>query len=489
MSIQVELWDTNQANLLVLPEGPVAANDLRTEFAQCSAAQSRVVGKLRSIKNQITYPAVAAVSDSDGKTIGYFVRWRRISPTANGRKQLADLLGNNAELYFGNVDGDFWTDLESVILGPQPNQQGSLEISHYDRNGHSVMGLGRPIKGTPWLVVLEFPDQVFLSPAKAFLRRMVFFGVILLTIGVLVALLLSRSITRPLHALTEAAAGISDGDYSRFVQINTRDELGVLARAFNLMTARVRDSQRELESEVHQRTAQLKAANKELEAFSYSVSHDLRAPLRHINGFSQSLLEDYEDQLDDVGKGFLRELRSASKEMAQLIDEVLELARITRSEMHPEVVNLSEQAQLISAELQRGKSERQVLVNVEKDLIAEGDRRLLRILLSNLLENALKFTAKRDHPEITFGKLQQNGESTYFIRDNGAGFEMAYVHKLFSAFQRLHSAREFEGTGIGLATVQRIVHRHGGNVWAEGAVNQGATFYFTLPGFKEVDGG
>ena len=190
--------------------------------------------------------------------------------------------------------------------------------------------------------------------------------------------------------------------------------------------------------------------------------------------------------LAQVGKGFLRELRNASKEMAQLIDEVLELARITRSEMHPEVVNLSEQAQLISAELQRDKSQRQVFVNIEKDLIAEGDRRLLRIMLSNLLENALKFTAKRDHPEITFGKQQHNGESTYFIRDNGAGFEMAYVHKLFSAFQRLHSAREFEGTGIGLATVQRIVHRHGGNVWAEGAVNQGATFYFTLPG-KPVD--
>ena len=248
----------------------------------------------------------------------------------------------------------------------------------------------------------------------------------------------------------------------------------------------VRRLNEELEQRVADRTAQLQAVNKELEAFSYSVSHDLRAPLRHINGFSQALLEDYTEKIDEVGKGYLREVRSASQEMAQLIDDVLQLARVTRSEMRREVVNLSDLARAIAAELKKREPTRKVILNLTDELATRGDKRLLRIVLNNLLGNAWKFTAKRPEAQISFGREQQNGETTYFIRDNGAGFDMAYVGKLFGAFQRLHTAGEFEGTGIGLATVQRIVYRHGGRVWAEGTVNQGATFYFTLPNSKET---
>jgi PAS domain S-box-containing protein len=237
----------------------------------------------------------------------------------------------------------------------------------------------------------------------------------------------------------------------------------------------------ELEQRVTERTAQLQAVNKELEAFSYSVSHDLRAPLRHIDGFSQALLEDYTDKVDEVGKNYLREVRSATQEMAQLIDDVLQLARVTRSEMHREVVNLSDLARSITAELKKREPKRQVVFNLSEELTTRGDKRLLRIVLNNLLGNAWKFTSQTGEAEITFGGEQKNGANTYFIRDNGAGFDMAYVGKLFGAFQRLHTVNEFEGTGIGLATVQRIVYRHGGRVWAEGAVNEGATFYFTLP--------
>ena len=242
----------------------------------------------------------------------------------------------------------------------------------------------------------------------------------------------------------------------------------------------------ELEQRVTDRTAQLQAANKELEAFSYSVSHDLRAPLRHIDGFSQALLEDYTDQLDDAGKNYLKEVRSASQEMAQLIDDMLQLARVTRSEMRREIVNLSETVHVIATELEQRNPKRSVKVDIEEGLAVRGDRRLLKIVLGNLLGNAWKFTSKRKDPQIAFGEAKTNGETSYFIRDNGAGFDMAYVGKLFRAFQRLHTAGEFEGTGIGLATVQRIVYRHGGRVWAEGAVNGGATFYFTLPNSKEI---
>jgi len=241
----------------------------------------------------------------------------------------------------------------------------------------------------------------------------------------------------------------------------------------------------ELEQRVVERTTQLQAANKELEAFSYSVSHDLRAPLRGIDGFSQALLEDYSDKLDDVGKGYLKEVRSASQEMAQLIDDVLQLARVTRTEMRSETVDLSGIAEAIVAQLRRRDPERNVEAEIEPGLITAGDKRLLEILLTNLLENAWKFTARRALAKIKFGREKRDGYACCVVRDNGAGFDMAYADKLFRAFQRLHTPTEFEGTGIGLATVQRIVQRHGGSAWAEGVVGKGASVFFTLSGLRE----
>lgn len=243
----------------------------------------------------------------------------------------------------------------------------------------------------------------------------------------------------------------------------------------------------ELEQRVLERTAQLAAVNQELEAFSYSVSHDLRTPLRAINGFSQALLEDYGDRLDGDGKYFLDRVRAASERMGQLIDVLLDLSRVTRNPMQLGHVNLSEMAHQIIYSLQEAQPERQISVEIQNGLVVAGDRRLLEVMMQNVLENAWKFTGKVAAPRIEFGVLERQEQPVYFVRDNGAGFDMAYVSKLFGAFQRLHHISEFEGIGIGLATVQRIVHRHGGQVWAESAPNEGATFYFTLTGQRQPE--
>lgn len=230
---------------------------------------------------------------------------------------------------------------------------------------------------------------------------------------------------------------------------------------------------------------ELELANKELEAFSYSVSHDLRAPLRSIDGFSQALLEDYEDKLDEEGRDYLRRVRAASQRMAQLIDDLLNLSRVSRAELRFEEVNLSALAEGIVAELRNAEPERQVEFVVAQDVTAYGDPHLLEVVLENLLRNAWKFTSKHASARIEFGVTEGDGDSAYFVRDNGAGFDMSYAGKLFTPFQRLHAEAEFPGTGIGLATAQRVVHRHGGRVWAEGEVEKGATFYFTLQSQRE----
>ena len=236
----------------------------------------------------------------------------------------------------------------------------------------------------------------------------------------------------------------------------------------------------ELEQRVAERTSQLETINKELEAFAYSVSHDLRAPLSGIDGFSQALIDDYKDKLDEQGINYLNRVRSAAQRMALLIDDMLSLSRVSRNEMSIQQVNLSEMFREIAEDLHETQPERKVRFVIQKGIIVQGDSRMLRIVLENLTGNAWKFTSKHPEARIEFGMKLQNETPVYFISDDGAGFDMNYADKLFGAFQRLHSEKEFPGTGIGLATVQRIIHRHGGKVWAKGEVEKGATFNFTI---------
>lgn len=244
----------------------------------------------------------------------------------------------------------------------------------------------------------------------------------------------------------------------------------------------------ELESRVRDRTAQLEASNRELEAFSYSVSHDLRAPLRAIEGFSRMIEEDYADKLDETGRGYFGRVRAASLRMGQLIDDLLELARISRAALNRQRTDLSAMARDILRELAEADPGRRVEYTVADHLVAEVDPVLARVALDNLLHNAWKYSSRQDPAQIAFGaELRGSGddqETVYCVRDNGAGFDMAYVDKLFRPFSRLHAATDFAGTGVGLATVQRVIHRHGGRVWAEAHAGGGASFYFTLPDFR-----
>ena len=245
--------------------------------------------------------------------------------------------------------------------------------------------------------------------------------------------------------------------------------------------ALVRSLNDDLERRVRERTAQLELANQELAAFSYSVSHDLRAPLRAIDGFSHVLLEGYGDRLDAEGRRYLERVRLGTQRIGHLIDGLLKVSRVSRTELQREPLDLSARVRALLDDLARRDPGRRVATVVPPGLAASGDPRMLALALENLLDNAWKFTANTPGARIEFGAVQLAGEQVFLVRDNGAGFDMAYADKLFSVFQRLHDTQDFQGTGVGLAVAQRIIHRHGGRIWAEAEPGLGATFFFTLP--------
>ncbi len=373
----------------------------------------------------------------------------------------------------------------------------SMQLEFIDNNQRKFVQV-LPFKdsyGIDWLIVVVVPEADFMERINANTQMTIVLCILALFVAICIGIMTARWVTKPIQNLNTSAKYIAIGKWDKTVKIERYDELGELAQSFNSMAtqlqksfsqleelnAELKELNQNLEHRVSDRTAELEAANQELEAFSYSVSHDLRSPLRSIDGFSEILLQRYADKLDDNGKRYLQRIHTNTSRMGELIDDLLALSRVNRSEIKRTQVDLSAIAKEIVDHLQETQPERQVEWVIAPGIVANGDFSLLSMVLENLLNNAWKFTSTQVHPRIEFNTIhQENGKLVYFVRDNGAGFDMAYVNKLFKAFHRLHSVTQFPGTGIGLAIVQRIIHRHGGEVWAEGVEEGGATFYFTL---------
>lgn len=439
------------------------------------------------------YAMVAPVRVA-GETAGFHVTWRRVVSGGESRALLGNLIGPDSRILVGQPEGE-WVDLlEAGIDAPlrlQPDDRGVYWAEH---DNQQWMGAVHPIAGTPWSLRVEFPESAVFGPSWSLLKNTSAVALLLTALGTFGGWVISRRMLGPLRALTRAATEVADGNLTPKVPFSTQDEIGNLAAAFNIMASRVADGRRLLEARVQERTdeltralaqvrahaLQLEGSNRELESFCYTISHDLRAPLRSIDGFSEALESEHAHQLDAAGLAYLARVRRAAKRMDQLISDLLELAKVSRVELMVRPVALDRLAQRAINDLRDRDPDRAVNVVVQPGLNVHGDPRLLTLAMQNLIENAWKFTRTRPRAHIECGAEQTGGAVTYFIRDNGVGFDMAHAGKLFGIFQRLHSMDQFPGTGVGLAIVQRVIERHGGRIWAEAVPDGGATFFFTV---------
>ncbi|HEY5601507.1 MAG TPA: ATP-binding protein [Gammaproteobacteria bacterium] len=388
---------------------------------------------------------------------------------------------------------EFTRQLNPMVVALSKKEK--LLTNAIDYRGAEVLAATNYIEQTGWGLVVKIDKAEAFAATNDLIKY-----ILIITLGVMwivvgVSYMFAKIISKPIIKLTKTAHDINEGDLTQRAAVKSNDEVGELAGAFNNMANNLILTQYDLENSnqelqrhrehledmVSQRTRELQDKNQELESFAYSVSHDLRSPLRAIDGFSRILQEDYEELLDQEGNANLSRIRQASQRMGNLIDDLLELSRINRSEIVRRKIDLSAKIQAVIDRLKNAEPERTVDFNIQSGVNIYADDTLMDVVIVNLIGNAWKYTTKKSNARIEFGESSKNGETVYFIRDNGVGFDMKYVDKLFGAFQRLVGYDEYPGTGIGLATVQRVISRHGGRVWAEGDPGKGATFYFTLP--------
>jgi len=442
------------------------------------------IGKLVQVGDSIYYAIVAAVTDHK-QFIGYLVRWRLQKATAKAIAQFSELLGSDVILLVGNADGTLWSDMNKVVSAPPLDTKPKDGFFEYATpKGGQATSTIRPIAFTPWFLLIEVPQQRLLEAANRFRNWILILGSILLIAGIFAAWLMSRNITKPLKTLTAAAATIASGDYSASVEIGRSDELGKLAGAFNTMAQQVGNARYNLEKIVEERTTQLQKANKELEAFSYSVSHDLRAPLRSISGFAMILKEDYVARLDPEANRLTDKIITNAKMMGRLIDDLISFSKMGRTEIDRQIVDMKKLVESCVAETLQREGENKCQTEIHPLPACYGDQNLIKQVWMNLISNAVKYSSKNPVPRVEIGCTESDDKHTYYVRDNGVGFDMKYAHKLFGVFQRLHSQKEFEGTGLGLALAKRIINQHNGDIWSEASTGEGAVFYFSLPKSK-----
>ena len=460
--------------------GGLLAASLALMFYDLHDAKRAMTQRLQTISGMVAYNSVSAVDFNDPDAAQNVLESLKTRPSV----VTAGILVN------GKLFASYRRDDSSQ---PQPLPAAIGAHGYHFTDDH--LFVSQPITSEArHLGTLYLQSDLYEIDQR--LRR---YGVIIVVVAaaaisftILISRRLQAGVSGPILDLAAVAQTVSEKNDYAVRAANTRSvaEVEQLVATFNQMLTEIQRQHRELEEartmleqRVEERTRELAAANKELEAFSYSVSHDLRAPLRAIDGFSKALIADYADKpLDQRGRHFLERVRAGTQKMSGLIDDMLHLARVTRSDLQRKDVDVTAIAKDVSAELSRRNPDRGVQACVQEGLRAFADAHLLTIVFENLIGNAWKFTAQKNDARIEVGQQNDGDHSVFFVRDNGAGFDMAYADKLFGAFQRLHDDSQFEGTGIGLATVQRIIHRHAGHIWAEAEEHKGAVFYFTLGG-------
>lgn len=486
-----ELWSTDGQRLLNagdtarLLSAPVTSELLRT----IAPTDSGVVGPFRAVGDSVVYSVAVPILVA-GRIRGYLVQWRHLASSAQSREQTNQIVGANSHTYLGNLANDVWSDL-SVRAPAPPVDVADTSLLRYARPGSkAVLAAARPVANTPWAVLVEFPHEMLLTPARLFLRQSLLIGAAILVLGLFSAWALSRTLTKPLAQLTHAAETIAGGDYRQPVGLQRRrDELGRLAGAFDTMVARVRESQHQLEERVRARTAELQERNEELEAFGYSISHDLRAPLRAMEGFSQALLEDYGDRLDTTGRGYAERVVTATRRMDELILDLLAYSRVTRSDVRLGRLDLGRLVQGAVEQLDAEVRNRGARIVVEPRLPpVVGHEATLAQVIANLLGNGIKFVPPDRTPEIRVRAERRDGTVRVWIEDNGIGIAPEHHDRVFRIFERLHGTDDFPGTGIGLAIVRKGVERMGGCVGLDSKVGEGSSFWVDLPGAEAMDG-
>jgi signal transduction histidine kinase len=493
----VELWTAAGERLLVVP--PAKAEPRAPALPAIAPPIAEGVSGFQASGQSVYWdviaqvPGEAAEAPAPGTPPRGFVVSRRLLTGAGTSEAISRLVGARAVIKVGNQAGGVWSDLAKLVAAPATEVRPGLFANDRGADGQSYMGSATAIRGTPWMVLVEFPRAAVVAPARAYLLRMLVVAGLLVLTSAIVAYALSSRITTPLHQLTQAAESIAEGNFGGPIETGRRDEVGRLAGAFQAMATEVGAARHQLEERVEERTKdiaalnsqlearvnELKSLTSELEAFSYSVSHDLRAPLRHMGGFA-ALLEK-SNTLDAQGQRYARTISEASARMGRLIDDLLAFSRMGRAEMLRTQVNLGALVEDVREEVSALREAGAIHWTIHPLPIVEADPAMMRQVLVNLLSNAVKYSGPRSPAIIEVGTMESPAEIVLFVRDNGVGFDMQYAGSLFGVFQRLHAPEAFEGTGIGLASVRRIAHRHGGRTWAESALDKGATFFVALP--------